>query len=249
MRNFAGTEDLLRRNQLGVRMPRWQKVSNNERVSNPFAAIVLIRMLAYFADGSRQEFPIGTGWFYKPNVVVTAAHCTIYPRSGVFGNAPKPHTIYLQVEPLFALPLNQSFVVSRIIYSSYDPVSSRADIALLHLPVGTASSGLTLPSMVFSEQAMGGGEALLAGYAIEWGGDLVRHQGPIIQTDANFLYYDIDAVGGHSGSPVVVSNGASNVVVGIHVAGTSLNRTSNQLGCNVGLRLDAALVNWIITNS
>ena len=199
----------------------------------PFRSICALRITA--ATG---ELLIGTGWLIGPQTLITAGHCVHIRRLGGWAQS-------IEVIPALARDSRPfGSAVSRRFYSVDGWVSSadkEFDYGAIHLDAPLSDPGF-LVAQALPDAALVHAPATLCGYPVDHrpnghrGDHQYYHAWRIASVGAQTLQYDIDTVGGQSGSPIwCAGDGGTPVVVGIHTTGGVLG--------NSGTRVTAAVMN------
>ena len=184
----------------------------------PWRMICALRMFAPGGGGGA----IGTGWLAGPRTVVTAGHCVHHV--GFFGGW--ADTIQVSAgRNGGAFPFGS---VTATRFSSVDRWIKTADpdfdIGCIHLEeslgetVGWFSIGSLTPAELESHRVN------ISGYPGDRGNGTEQyfHANRVLSVGERRVFYDVDTMGGQSGSPVWVheSGGTPPMVIGIHAYGT-----------------------------
>lgn len=201
--------------------------------SYPWRAICALRITA--RNGRRF---IGTGWLVSPRTVITAGHCVFMHNEGGWASA-------IEVIPGLndaSRPFGSA--VSGALRSVTGWTQSRNrefDYGAIVLPANarlgdrTGWFGLAVRNDAFLRSA----NLNLSGYPGDKGGNqqwfmAQRAKG----TSARVITYDIDTMGGQSGSPVWVLQNGQRYGVGVHTNGASSG--------NSATRIDTAVFNRMV---
>jgi V8-like Glu-specific endopeptidase len=181
----------------------------------PFAKICYLTIVA--ADNSRW---IGTGWFAKANLVVTAGHCLyIHDRGGWV----KSVTV-IPGSNGNNRPFGQQEVSTRFLRSTrgwVDQKSMAYDYGAIILPTATGQQALgslvgTFGYGAFSNQELAAFNVNISGYPGDKEAGTQWYHGQRLNQVLDLqLQYEIDTYGGQSGAPVWIKN-EQRTVVGIH---------------------------------
>ncbi|MDZ4688921.1 MAG: trypsin-like peptidase domain-containing protein [Planctomycetaceae bacterium] len=183
---------------------------------------------------------IGTGWFAGPRTVVTAGHCVFDPVE-MGGWAQRIRVVPGRdgdIDPPFGSEVSTRFSASDRWQQAQDP---DYDYGVIHLSqdLGTKPGhfGLAvLPDAELHERLLN-----VSGYPITPGGgkDQYFHANRVKAVTARRVFYDIDTVGGQSGSPVWAYLDGSDdpVVIGIHAYGVGGTPAALSVHANSGPRL------------
>jgi glutamyl endopeptidase len=183
----------------------------------PWRMICALRM-----RGSSGGAAIGTGWLAGPRTVVTAGHCVHH--QAFFGG-------WASIIEVSAgrngaeFPFN---TVKATRFSSIDRWVESADpdfdIGCIHLeePLGDQVGWFTIASLTPAE--LENHMVNISGYPGDRGAGTEQwfHVNRVLSVGERRIFYDVDTMGGQSGSPVWVheQQGAPPIVVGIHAYGT-----------------------------
>jgi glutamyl endopeptidase len=183
----------------------------------PWRMICALRML-----GRGGGAAIGTGWLAGPRTVVTAGHCVHH--QGFFGGWAN----FIEVSAGrngVEFPFN---TVKATRFSSIDRWVETADpdfdIGCIHLdePLGEQVGWFTIANLTPAE--LESHMVNISGYPGDRGAGTEQwfHVNRVLSVGERRIFYDVDTMGGQSGSPVWVheQEGAPPIAVGIHAYGT-----------------------------
>ncbi len=163
---------------------------------------------------------VGTGWFAGPCTIVTAGHCVHAAQMG--GWATK-----IVVRPGRNGASAPFGVASAVQFSTTDRWLDESDpdfdYGAIHL--GAAGPQFAdevgwFSTAVLSDAALKDQRVNLSGYPGDKGGDEQWfHAKQVVFTQARRIFYDVDTMGGQSGSPVWLETAEGPRVVGIHAYG------------------------------
>jgi glutamyl endopeptidase len=167
---------------------------------------------------------VGTGWFVGPRTLITAGHCVfIHDELGRYSDwAPAIRVMAGRNGPStpYGVITSSSFRTTVGWARDQDP---EYDYAVIVLPteLGLRTGWLALG--VRSDQELIGVQAHIAGYpgdkTGEFDGTLWVDTKAVVAADSRKIYYEIDTVGGQSGSAVCVGDRDSLVAIGVHAYG------------------------------
>lgn len=182
---------------------------------------------------------VGTGWFIGPRTVVTAGHCVFDPLE--LGGWAKSVTVMpgRNGDQMQGSSRSSSFSTTDRWMESQDP---DFDYAAIHLDedLGTAAGAFgmaVLPDGDLVERMVN-----VSGYPGSPGGGAHQyfHANRIKAVTPRRVFYDIDTMGGQSGSPVwayLDDDTTKPVVVGIHAYGVGGTPSNLGLRVNSGPRI------------
>lgn len=182
---------------------------------------------------------VGTGWFVAPRTVMTAGHCVFDPVE--LGGWARQITVIAgrNGDKSLGQTTSKKFSTTDRWLAAQDP---DFDYAAIHLDtdLGTAagSFGLgALPDTDLSSRLVN-----VSGYPVSPGNGQFQyfHANRVKAVTARRLFYDVDTMGGQSGSPVwayLDDDTAKPVVVGIHAYGVGGTPAAMHLVANSGPRI------------
>lgn len=183
----------------------------------PWRMICALKMFGSSGGGA-----IGTGWLAGPRTVVTAGHCVHH--QGFFGG-------WASVVEVSAGRNGAEFpfkTVKATRFSSVDLWVQSADpdfdIGCIHLeePLGEQVGWFAIGSLTPDE--LESHMVNISGYPGDRGAGTEQwfHVNRVLSVGERRIFYDVDTMGGQSGSPVWIheKEGAPPVAVGIHAYGT-----------------------------
>ncbi|MEG3177525.1 serine protease [Sphingomonas sp. RB3P16] len=201
----------------------------------PWRAICALRIQA--ANG--QQF-IGTGWMISPRTVITAGHCVFLHDAGGWArsievipgmnDASRPYGSHvgtaLRSVTGWTQGKNRDFDYGAIIL----PPANRPGVQ-------TGTFGFAVRDDAFLKNAM----LNLSGYPGDKGGaQQWFHAQKAKATSSRVITYDIDTMGGQSGSPVWVLQNGQRYAVGVHTNGAASGNSATRIVSD----MFANLVNW-----
>ena len=145
--------------------------------------------------------------------------------------------------------LGKSMISHLILYNTYNNAGDSGDMAIAVLQSSQKQFKAT-PPIPWSDGYDEVNYAQVAGYPYydgitADGKNLMIGRGPLMQTEFEneAIYYKIDTLGGHSGSPVFVEQGNQNSLswIGIHVA----DSLTAKMDANKGLRFLPEHIEWM----
>ncbi|MBX2891304.1 MAG: serine protease [Saprospiraceae bacterium] len=200
------------------------RVRINPTTSFPWRAICALRITA--ANGNRY---IGTGWLISPRTVITAGHCVFMHAAGGWvrsievipglNGALRPYgsgvsTNFRSVSGWVSSP-NPNFDYGAIIL----PPSYKPGLA----------TGLYKTAVLNDAQLLGM-TLNLSGYPGDKGGSQQWfHYKRPKSVNSRRIVYDIDTMGGQSGSPVWYKSGVDRFAVGIHTNGHASGNSATRI--------------------
>ena len=211
------------------------RVRINPTTTYPWRAICALKITA--ANGKKF---IGTGWLVSPRTVITAGHCVYMHDEG--GWAKSIEVIPAQNDA--ARPYGT--FVGNVLRSTVGWVNSKNreyDYGCIILPANSRP-GTTVGTFgiaVRDDNFLKSAALNLSGYPSDKGGNQqwFMAQAPKA-VSARVITYDIDTVGGQSGSPVWVLQNGNRYAVGIHTNGHSSGNSATRIESSCY----ANLINW-----
>ena len=183
---------------------------------------------------------IGTGWFVAPRTVITAGHCVYDPAEldgwarqitvipGRNGDAPDP----------FGRSVSSDFSATDRWLQAQD---ADYDYAAIHLNTDLGTDAGAFGIGVLPDSELQDRLVNISGYPVKPGAGKSQyfHANRVKAITPRRLYYDIDTMGGQSGSPVWAYLDGSNdpVVVGIHAYGVGGVASGPDVVANSGARI------------
>jgi glutamyl endopeptidase len=207
------------------------------------------RMICALDITSQNGFSyIGTGWFVAPRTVITAGHCVFDPVE--LGGWARQITVIPGRNGDAPVPFGQSTSSNFSTTDRWEEAQDADfDYAAIHLDedlgtaVGTFGIG-ALPDEDLQNRLLN-----ISGYPVSPGGGMSQyfHANRIKALTPRRLFYDIDTLGGQSGSPVwAYLDGSDNpVVVGIHAYGIGGVPAGLNVVANSGPRILPEVMNVI----
>jgi len=198
----------------------------------PWRAICALRITA--ANGRQY---IGTGFFVSPRTVITAGHCVYMHNEGGWARS-------IEVIPGMndaARPFGSA--VSRTLRSVSGWTQSRNrefDYGAIILPANARLGDRTgfFGFAVRNDAALRTAALNLSGYPGDKGGAQQWFMAQRAKAlSARVITYDIDTMGGQSGSPVWVMEGGARYAVGIHTNGAGSGNSATRIEGSVFARL------------
>jgi len=232
---YGSYPELLNRQVQEVIIGVDNRVRINPTTSYPWRAICALKITA--ANGKKF---IGTGWLVSPRTVITAGHCVYMHAEG--GWAKSIEVIPGQNDA--ARPYGT--FVGNALRSTVGWVNSKNreyDYGCIILPVN-ARPGTTTGTFgvaVRDDNFLKSAALNLSGYPSDKGGDQqwFMAQSPS-SVSARVITYNIDTVGGQSGSPVWVLQNGSRYAVGIHTNGHSSGNSATRIESSAYTNI----INW-----
>jgi|SRR5688572_8218253 len=183
---------------------------------------------------------VGTGWFASPRTVITAGHCVFDPielggwtqritvTPGRNGDAGSP----------FPATTSSSFSTTDRWLEAQDP---DFDYAAIHLDTDLGTQVGTFGVGVLPDDELKGRLVNVSGYPVSPGDGRFQyfHANRVKALTARRLFYDVDTLGGQSGSPVwaYLDDSQDPVVIGIHAYGVGGSPAELNIVANSGPRI------------
>jgi V8-like Glu-specific endopeptidase len=182
---------------------------------------------------------VGTGWFTGPRTVITAGHCVFDPVE-LGGWARKITVIPGRNDDArpFAESTSVKFSTTDRWFEAQDP---DFDYAAIHLTMDLGSQVGAFAVGVLPDNELKDRLVNVSGYPFEPGAGKLQyfHANRVKALTPRRLFYDIDTVGGQSGSPVwaYMDNSDSPIVVAIHAYGVGGVPADLHVAANSGPRI------------
>ena len=167
---------------------------------------------------------VGTAWFVGPRTLITAGHCVyIHDHGGRYADwARAIHVIPGRDGPETPYGYVTSSDYRSVVGWARDQ-DDEFDYAAIILPKPMGIETGWLSAAVESDETLRGGTAHIAGYPgdkrDQLDGTLWYDKKPIVHCDPRKVYYEVDTVGGQSGSAVMIDEDGTPVAIGIHAYG------------------------------
>lgn len=198
----------------------------------PWRAICALRITA--ANGTRY---IGTGWLISPRTVITAGHCVFMHNEGGWARS-------IEVIPGMndaARPYGSASSGTLRSVTGWTQSRNREyDYGAILLPANarlgdrTGWFGLAVRNDAFLRAA----SLNLSGYPGDKGGSQQWFMAQRAKSlSSRVITYDIDTMGGQSGSPVWVLQNGQRYGVGVHTNGASSGNSATRIDTNVYNRM------------
>jgi V8-like Glu-specific endopeptidase len=213
-------------------------VDDRVRVTNvedyPWRAICALRILAQ--NGRRY---VGTGWLIGPRTVATAGHCVFMHDAG--GWAKEIAVIPAldgEREPRGKFASKTFRAVDGWIRNQ----STDSDYGVIQLdqPIGDEIGYFAFGAV--SDSDVQSVDANISGYPADRDGASHQyyHARRILKANRTRLFYDIDTVGGQSGSPIWIDLGSrGRVAIGVHTTGAARGTSGTRINDDVLANLRA----------
>ena len=207
------------------------RVQIQTTASYPWRVHCSLRITA--RDGSQW---IGTGWFCGPHTVVTAGHCVFIKNSGVVGRDG-------WVRSITVIPGRNgaSQPYGAVISTNFRTVTGWANSAnheydygaiLLPTPLGSTTGWLGIGA--YSDATLMASTANISGYPGDKpAGTQWYHARRVTSVGARKVYYDVDTVGGQSGSAVYRIADGARYAVAIHAYGGATSNSGTRITSEV----------------
>lgn len=196
-------------------------------------------LLITAADGSNW---IGTGWFIGPRTLITAGHCVYIKHSGVVGRDGFVRSIKVMpgrngtVLP-FGSVTSTDF---RTVQGWATNGDQNYDYGAIILPSDLGNTTGWLGFGVYNDATLTNSVGNLSGYPGDKpAGTQWYHARKIISVGPRKVYYDIDTMGGQSGSAVYRVVNGKRTAVAVHAYGGSANS-----GTRITAPVFANMVTW-----
>lgn len=201
----------------------------------PFSNICLLHS---FHGNETLARKMGTGWFLRPNIIVTAAHVVF--DEATFGDDGFADKVFGWPGYDGSSQSNPSFASSELfVHPDYvRNLSLKSDIAVIRIDDDMARKGLAFISDPPADRT----PIMVAGYPADKGGlSMYQCAGSVIAVDGDFVFYNSDTENGESGAPVINDNG---IVIATHIDGKQFSGQLPEEG-NLGIRLHSGILGWM----
>lgn len=191
--------------------------------TNTYPWRVHASLLITAADGSKW---IGTGWFIGPHTLMTAGHCVYIKNSGVTGRDGFVRSISVMPgRNGNALPFGAVTSTDfRTVQGWAANGDQNYDYGAIILPSDLGATTGWLGFGIYDDNTLTSSTGNLAGYPGDKpSGTQWFHARKIISVGPQKVYYDIDTMGGQSGSAVYRIVNGQRYAVAIHAYGGSAN--------------------------
>ena len=183
---------------------------------------------------------VGTGWFVAPRTLITAGHCVFDKRE--LGGWARTINIFPGRNGDRPVPLettsSSSFSTTDRWLETQDP---DYDYAAIHLDSDLGSQIGTFGIAVLPDDELTDRLVNVSGYPLQpgFGKEQYFHANRVKALTARRLFYDVDTMGGQSGSPVWAYEDGSEdpIVIGIHAYGVGGTPADLNLNANSGPRI------------
>jgi len=183
---------------------------------------------------------VGTGWFVGPRTVITAGHCVYDPVE--LGGWAQQITVIPgrngDVDPPFPTAVSTRFSTTDRWQEAQEP---DYDYAAIHLDTDLGARTGSFGVGVLPDEDLKDRLVNVSGYPVSPGSGRSQyfHANRVKALTPRRLFYDIDTMGGQSGSPVwAYLDGATDpVVVGIHAYGVGGTPANLNIQANSGPRI------------
>lgn len=180
-------------------------------------------------DGSQW---IGTGWFCGPRTVITAGHCVFIKNSGVAGRDGWVRSITVIPGRNGATQPYGSVVSTdfRTVAAWANSANHEYDYGAILLPTPLGNQTGWLGFGAYSDATLLASTANISGYPGDKpAGTQWYHARRVTSVGPRKVYYDVDTVGGQSGSAVYrIANGARHAVA-IHAYGGATSNSGTRI--------------------
>jgi glutamyl endopeptidase len=214
----------------------------------------MIAQLEIFRPDSNDPMGVGTAWFVSRTTLVTAGHC-VYSNFFFGGWAGKIRISAGRNGP--ELPFN-SITADRFTAPEAwtDTEKPEFDIGCIQLdaPVDAAIGSFQVTAL--EDNDLIARRINVSGYPSDKanGTEQYHHANRILRVAERRVFYDVDTVGGQSGSPAFVYDEGSDAprVIGVHTYGVSATPTDFHIEANSATRITPEIVElvqgWIAAN-
>jgi glutamyl endopeptidase len=185
---------------------------------------------------------IGTGWFIGPHTLITAGHCVFIKNSGVPGRDGWAKTIDVMPGRNEAvLPYGSMRSTSfRAVTGWTNTGDQRYDYGAIILPSDLGNSVGWFGFGVYSDADLGASTLNISGYPGDKpAGQQWYDSHGVAAVDSHKVHYDIDTVGGQSGSAVYRVIGGRRFGVAIHAYGGATTNSGTRINTAVYNNLNA----------
>jgi glutamyl endopeptidase len=221
---FASYPELYQRSVQEIIFGTDDRVRITPTTTFPWRAICALRITA--KDGSRW---IGTGWLVAPRTVITAGHCVYLHAQGGW---PKSIEVIPGLNDS-ARPYGSCTGTSfRSVAGWVNDKKSEYDYGCIILPKDCRPGDRTgiFGFAVKDDQYLLNAYLNLSGYPGDKGGNqqwFMAHKAKSVTP--RIIYYEIDTMGGQSGSPVWVKVGNTRLAIGIHTNGNVTGNSATRI--------------------
>ena len=199
------------------------------------------RMICCLEIESANGLPyVGTGWFAGPRTIITAGHCVFDPVE-LGGWARQIRVIPARngdTETPFGASASKTFSTSDRWQQAQDP---DYDYAAIHLSEDLGAKPGHFGIGVLPDAELQGRLVNVSGYPTTPGDGKLQyfHANRVKAVTARRVFYDIDTMGGQSGSPVwaYLDGSEEPVVIGIHAYGIGGTPAALNVVANSGPRI------------
>jgi V8-like Glu-specific endopeptidase len=209
--------------------PGWELIrgtDDRQRVQNPAAYPWRVNASLQILTPDNKVY-LGTGWFVGPRTLITAGHCVyVHDHDGNWAGWASAIRVMPGRDTTntpYGVVTSTSF---RTVVGWARDRDPNFDYAAIILPVPLGDTTGWISTAVREDADLIGAEAWVSGYPGDKTGILDGTQWwdaeSIATVDYRKVYYDIDTMGGQSGSAVCILEDEKPVAVGIHAYGQAL---------------------------
>jgi glutamyl endopeptidase len=179
---------------------------------------------------------VGTGWFISPRTLITAGHCVYIKNSGVPGRDGWAKSINVMPGRNGSnLPFGSVTSTSfRSVRGWTEGGKEEYDYGAIIIPTELGSTVGTFGFAVYSDSELGSVKGNISGYPGDKpSGTQWYDARQIASVGARKVYYDIDTVGGQSGSAVFRNADGKRIAIAVHAYGGEQTNSGTRISSPV----------------